>query len=302
MLETYLGEALAWEADELGHLNMRYYFERAEQARAFLFASLGLPLASKLKGTSALQVQTQHIHYLKELRPGMGMKVQTGILDLGERDACLLHMITQTPDIISAIIVETLSHVSKHTLQPFAWPKRTLSRAQDFMVSAPPQAKPRNIDPDEPPGQPSMQAADALELPVIGRGMFSPQDCDVFGFVKPSSVIGRASDSAQHLKSAWPDLDFSSDAGMSGALLEGRALHRNRPRAGDIYVLRSGLRAAGTNTRELCHWILDPVSGKCWSSFVATACRFNLKTRRLVKIDDEMLLVLQSASTKGLHA
>ena len=34
MLETYRGEALAWEADDLGHMNMRYYLARAAQGRA----------------------------------------------------------------------------------------------------------------------------------------------------------------------------------------------------------------------------------------------------------------------------
>ena len=64
--------------------------------------------------------------------------------------------------------------------------------------------------------------------------------------------------------------------------------------------MRSGLRKASTHVRELCHWILDPANGKCWSTFIGVGCRFDLKTRRLVKIDDETLDLLKSGIVKGL--
>ncbi len=300
MLDTYLGEALAWEADDLGHLNMRFYFDRAAQARIFFMAHLGNTRIAKTIGASEIIAQTQHILYRKEIRPGNGMRVQSGVLSMGETDIILLHMVYKTPDILSACIVESLSHISSRTRQVFAWPKRVRERTSQFVVTLPQEAKPRNINPDEGLGRPSMNAADKLDLPVIGRGMFTPQECDVFGYVRPDAIIGRVSDCAQHLKSAWPDFDFSSDDAMSGALLEARANHRNQPKAGDLFVIRSGLRKAGNNTRELCHWILDPVSGKCWSSFIGVACRFNLKTRRLVKVEDDVLTLLQSGIVNGL--
>ena len=228
------------------------------------------------------------------------MAAKTGIVHLGETEIVLVHMITRSPQTLSATIVETLSHISMRTQTAFAWPKRVREAAQGFMVSLPEEAKPRNVDIDEVLGKPSVSEADTLGLDVIGRGMFSPQECDVFGHVLPTAIIGRVSDSTQHLKTAWPDLDFNSDDAMSGALLEAQAIHRNRPTAGDCYVIRSGLRKASTHVRDLCHWILDPVSGKCWMSFTGVGCRFDLSTRRLVKIDDETLALLRSGIVKGL--
>lgn len=300
MLETYRGEALAWEADELGHLNMRYYFARSEQARAFFFAHLDLPDAFKERALSTVIPQSQHIKYIKELRPGGGMVVETGIVELGETNMVLVHMIKGVPSYLSATIIEHVSHISRRTGKAFAWPRRLREAAQPFMVNMPPEAAPRNIDPVETLAAPSMDAADKLGLETIGRGAFLPTECDVFGQVRAHDLIGRVSDSAQHLETAWPDLDFTSSDAMSGALLEARIVHRNQPKAGNCYVFRSGLRAANTHVRELCHWILDPVSGKCWASFIGVACRFDTETRRLVKLDEKTLKLLRSNITKDL--
>ena len=300
MIETYRGEALAWEADELGHMNMRFYFAKAAQARAAFFGQLHLPLAFKASALSTLVATRQHITYHKEVRPGEGMAATTGIVHLGETDIVLVHIITKSPQIVAATIVETLSHISRRTGEAFAWPKRVRAKAKDFTVEMPTVALPRNVDINETLGAPGLAAADKLGLQAIGRGMFGPDECDVFGYVTPHAIIGRVSNSAQHLKTAWPDLDFSSDDAMSGALLEAQAIHRNRPMAGDCYVMRSGLRKASTHVRELCHWILDPATGKCWSTFTGVGCRFDLSTRRLVKIDDETLALLKSGIVEGL--
>ena len=301
LMETWRGEALAWEADELGHMNMRFYFARAWQARAALAVKLGLPSLYKQAALSTVCPTHQHIKYIAEVRPGEGMAVYSGVLEIGQTEMSLVHLITGQNDKPSATIIETLKHVSVREGRAFAWPGHVRQKAEDLIVKLPDMAKPRNIDIHESAGKTNMAEADRLELPVIGRGMFTPSECDVFGNVLPTAIIGRVSDCAQHLKTAWPDLDFASDDGLSGALLEAMARHKHIPRAGDLFVMRSGLRRASTHVRELCHWILDPVTGKCWSSFIGVGCRFNLKTRRLVKVDEQTVSMLKQGVVKGLY-
>jgi len=304
LIETWRGEALAWEADELGHMNMRYYFDRALEARARFAHHLGLHNIYKTASLSTLVPTNQHIKYIKELRPGHGMAVSSGVVNLGETDITLVHVITGVNDAVSATITETLSHIAVRTGIEFPWSLRTKERAKRLMMSVPDIAKPRNIDPyeisDEDSYLATLQAADALGLQAIGRGVFRPTECDVFGRVLPTAIVGRISNSVQHLKTAWPDLDFASDDGMSGVLLEACARHKRRPKAGDLYEIRSGLRSVSTHVRELCHWVLDPVSGKCWSSFNGVGWRFNLKTRRLVTIDEATLALINRGVVNGL--
>ncbi len=300
LIETWRGEALAWEADELGHMNMRYYFDRALEARARFAHHLGLHHIDKATSLSTLVPVRQHIKYLKELRPGHAMVVSSGVVNFGETEISLVHEITGVNGILSASIFETLSHIAVRSGVEFAWSRDTRKRAEQYKIDLPQTAKPRNIDPNETLGVTTLTQADKLDLQTIGRGVFRPSECDIFGFVLPTSIVGRISNSVQHLTTAWPDLDFASDAGMSGALLEACVRHKHRPKAGDLYEIRSGLRKANTHVRELCHWVLDPVTGKCWSSFVGVGCRFNLRTRRLVKIDAETLALLQRGIVTGL--
>ncbi len=304
LIETWRGEALAWEADELGHMNMRYYFDRALEARARFAHHLGLHHIYKATSLSTLVPTRQHIKYIKELRPGHAMAVSSGVVEIGETDITLVHEITGLKGTLSATILETLSHIAVRSGVEFSWSRDTKKRARQYKIELPQTAKPRNIDLGEALGITSTAQADSLGLQAIGRGVFRPSECDVFGYVLPTSIVGRISNSVQHLTTAWPDLDFASDAGMSGALLEACVRHKiqagRRPKAGDLYEIRSGLRKASTHVRELCHWVLDPVTGECWSSFVGVGCRFNLKTRRLVKTDDATLALLNKGIVTGL--
>lgn len=302
LVETYRGESLAWEADELGHMNMRYYFARAGQARVALFADIGLPHIFREKAFSTVIPRDQHIRYHSEIRPGEGLSVESGVLSIQESSMVLLHMIWRTTiaseTTLSATLVETVDHIFNRTGLAFNWSGRIQEKVDAFIVKLPETAAPRNISIEEQPAAINMVLADRFDLRSIGRGAFVPGECGVFGFVRPYDLIGRVSDSARHLYEAWCDADNMEPE--SGALLEARVIHRKRPRAGDTYCIRSGLRSANTHTREICHWLLDPVSGDCWASMIGRPCRFDLKTRRLVKTDEKGLKKLRPFFKPGI--
>lgn len=306
LVETYRGEALAWEADELGHMNMRYYFARAAEARGIFCTKLHLKNMYKADGFSTLLPIKQHVKYHKELHPGHGIVVRTGITELNEDNMVLVHMISNPSqsvageETLSATIVETVQHISRRTQSPFPWSSAMLTVASKYQIDLPADALPRNVDLEEIGEEPSMGQADILGLPIIGQGMFQADECDAFGTVLPTCVIGRISNSVQHLTNAWPDLEFGA-SDQSGALLEACGRHRYFPQAGDCYVIRSGLRSVNAYTRDLCHWILDPLTGKCWTSFVGVACRFDLTTRKLVKVDEDTLAVIRKGAVQGLY-
>ena len=46
-MKTWAGECSAWECDGLGHLNMRHYLTKAQQARQMFFIHNGLHDAFK---------------------------------------------------------------------------------------------------------------------------------------------------------------------------------------------------------------------------------------------------------------
>lgn len=298
MLVTYQGEALSWEADDLGHMNMRYYFERAEQARSVFMAHLGLADTAKRGAMSTVIPTRLHIKYLKELRPGQAIIVQSGILAMDEDTMQILHVLSSYGK-ASASITETISHISTRTQNPFPWNRKTKASAKAHMCSAPDFAVPRNLDPALNLTAPDITRAETYGLSPISVGRFKNEECDSAGFVQTHVFIGRVSDGAQTVKTVWDDVEFGVDGRYSGAMLEAIIVPYNRPLAGDIYKVSSGLVEANPYTRTVLHWMYDPVSGAPYAALVGCACRFDLQERRLVKSDEKTMAMLRAGLTKA---
>lgn len=70
MVETYRGSVFSWECDDVGHMNVRYYVAKFDEASWQLMAKLGLtPSYLRTNNKSVVAVE-QHIKYINELLPG----------------------------------------------------------------------------------------------------------------------------------------------------------------------------------------------------------------------------------------
>ena len=56
-MKTWAGECSAWECDGLGHLNMRHYMTKTQQARQMFFIHNGLHGAFKKNALTTLIVK-----------------------------------------------------------------------------------------------------------------------------------------------------------------------------------------------------------------------------------------------------
>jgi len=66
---TWAGECSAWECDELGHMNMRHYVHKTDEARRGLIIRLGLNRAFHPGVVSTIRCRDFHIKYQGEARP-----------------------------------------------------------------------------------------------------------------------------------------------------------------------------------------------------------------------------------------
>jgi acyl-CoA thioester hydrolase len=69
---------------------------------------------------------------------------------------------------------------------------------------------------------------------------------------------------------------------IGGAVLEYRLVQLDWPRAGDRFVVRSGMAGIEDRTQRLVHWMLDPHTGKAWGTSEAVAVTLDLDTRKIV--------------------
>jgi len=307
MIELWRGCVNAWECDELGHFNVRFYLARASEALANLAEAAGLNPIQRPDALATIAPQSLHIRFLAEARPGAPLYIEGGFTDIDRETAGILlvmrHSGTGQP---AASFRIRASHAAPDTLEVFAWPKRFADAARALTVDTPDFATPRGLT-DKPGTRPaSMSAADALGLTTIGRGRLGPHEMDAFGWMRAEFLLGRVSDSVTNFASAFPeewDMHAGQPSARIGSALLECCIHVHRwPRAGDGYAIRSGLKSAGSKVRNIVHWVLEPATGKPLWTMEGVAAPMDLDQRKLAVIDAETRAKVEATVVPGIEA
>ena len=285
-------------------MNMRHYVHKTDEARRGLIIRLGLPRAFHTGAVSTVRCRDFHIKYQGEARPGNPLRIDSAILEIAESTAQLCHIMTHRDGRLAATIVETVEHVYLPEDKIFPWPKRVRQAAARFTAALPAPAKARNIDSKTTYIGMSLPELEAAGAARIGAGVFKAAELDMTHRVTMGSFFGRTTSTIAWFREGWPEFEDPAyqESGMSAALLEMRAVIHNYPKQGDAYVYLPALTGANAYTREFVHNIMDPVSGKNWVSMQASGCKFNLKTRKLVKTTEAELAILARGALKGVQA
>ena len=303
-IPTWAGECSAWECDGLGHMNMRHYMTKVQQARQMLIMRLGLAEAFQSGTPSSVRVRDFHIKYLGEARPDDPLRIESGIIEIGEHDLTACHVMYHHDNRLAATIVETIEHIYLPTQRLFNWPKRAQAAAKSMMISQPAPSKPRGFD----YGMTSVKANEATlidwGMTRIGMGVFRPDETGLDGHIKPEALLGRTTETIGHFRNAWPEMHDEAyrDDGGAGALLEARIFINAPAEAGQPYHFYSGIKDANTHTRTLVHHMVDALTGESLFSMVGIGCLFNLKSRKLTKATPEQITGLMKHATPDIVA
>jgi len=304
-IEVWRGCVNTWECDEMGHMNVRFYVARAMEGLVGLAAALGMPQAFSPYANATLLVREQHIRFLREARPGAPLAMRGCVLDMGEHEARLLLVLFHASGEPAASFQTVVAHVTAgDDPRPFAWPRQAQDLAKALTAPVPPYAAARSVSLEPCTSQASLARADALGLIPISGGAFGGQDCDVFGRMRPEQFIGRVSDGIATLASRTRTVILDSaeprPQRIGGAVLEYRLIQLDWPRAGDRFVVRSGMAGIEDRTQRLVHWMLDPYSGKAWGTSEAVAVTLDLDTRKIVTASAAARAALSARVIPGL--
>jgi acyl-CoA thioesterase FadM len=104
--------------------------------------------------------------------------------------------------------------------------------------------------------------------------------------LRPHQVVALISDGVAHL---MMDLTPSRGpaAGVGGAALEQRIIHRAPARLGDQITVRSGVMEAGEKTMRFCHWMLNRRTGEAIATCEVIAVAFDLAARKALALPEE---------------
>jgi acyl-CoA thioester hydrolase len=304
LTETWTGEAEAHECDALGHLNMRHYLYKSQQARQMFIINLGLPSAYIAGSPSSVKFMDAHIQYKAESRPGELLTIKSGILDMREAGMTLLHVVSHFSGAVSATIIENIEHVYLPTGQSFPWPRRVVKAARTHMIEMPNFAAPRSLDPWGEVQAPPQKTLENWGIAPVGRGVFQPRETDIFGRVMAPAILGRVSDCVAHFKGGWPEAHSPQHQrqNVMGVLLECRFICHKPIRAGQPFIFYSGVKSANKRTRRLVHNMIDPLTGRALATMDAVAALLDLNLRKIALPAPETLAHLKSCAVADLSA
>jgi acyl-CoA thioester hydrolase len=300
-IEVWRGGVAAWEADEMGHLNVGFYVAKAMEGLASLAAELGMPRVFTAAAQATLIVRDQHIRFLREARPGAPLTMTGGVLAMGESDARLFLIMRHPSGEPAASFQTVVAHATAREARAFPWPERIRTRAEALACEVPPNAAPRSVGLEPLETRASLARADALGLLHTGLGVVAPADCDAFGRLRTEGFMQRLSSAIPHLfAQGRPGRPDSERGKVGGAALEYRLVHHAWPHAGDRLMLRSGFAGGDARFRRLVHWMVDPDSGRPWASAEAIAVSLDLQARKIITLSGEELDRVNAQVTPGL--
>ena len=164
-IEVWRGGVNAWQCDQMGHLNVRFYVAHAMEGLTGLAGALGMGSAFAPRGSAALAVREHHIRFLKEARVGDPLNMTAGLLHMGEDDLRVLMILAHSGEEAPSAVIQTLArHVSAADGRRFPWSQNARRSSESIRVRIPDGLGPRSLEPGAPVREPTLAEADKADL------------------------------------------------------------------------------------------------------------------------------------------
>jgi acyl-CoA thioester hydrolase len=277
MREYWRGGVEAWECDEMGHMNVRFWTKRAVDALVPLAHELGLAPGARLV------LRDQHIRFLKEAHAGAPLVLVGGITGAeGARIGFYAEILHHRTGEVGATFIMQLEAVGAHG-QPVA------PAQLPGLITIPAHGLPRSVPVDQPLPMATLEWAERAGFTRVGLAPVRHSDVDETGALYPEGFIGRVSEAVPTLLSGWREEAAAEASALDGvtrsagaAVLEYRLTFHALPRTGDLVAVHSGIVAVADKTMTLQHWLLDPLTGQPWCVAQAVAITFDLVARKAI--------------------
>ena len=222
----------AWNCDEMGHMNVRFYLARALEGLAGLAQALGLEDAFSPRASSTFEVKGHHIRFLREARAGDPLHAEAGLLRFGEDEARVVQVMRHSRSgEPCAAFVTRVQHVTPNG-RSFPWSAKARDAAEGLLCDRPGYCEAKGVTDQPASSKASMAKADAMGLIATARGAATPDECDALGRFRTDAVMGRFSDAAAQLFGGFDRGRTEGGARIGGAMLEVHILHHRTPRMG----------------------------------------------------------------------
>lgn len=137
MIETARGSVHEWQRDHMGHINVRAYMDKFEEACWQLYAAIGMTPSRMRDGDARMAAVQQNIGYQRELMPGDIVVVRSGVLELREKVLRFRHeMLNAETGEISATCEFTVVCLDPATRKSRPFPADVAERVRALLIDA----------------------------------------------------------------------------------------------------------------------------------------------------------------------
>ena len=284
------------EIDGLGHMNVRFYMERAQRANRLLLAELGVDAdEGEAPGVRATQVDT-YVRYQREQFQGQLLSVNGGVLEATPTGLRAFYELANPArgEIAATFIIAT-ALTDRATGGPAPLPPETLKAAEAARIELPDYGKPRTIE-LSPPRLDLTYEAVAARISEEGSDPWSrrmkwpvpAEACDEHGNLVDTGTLmfgGFRQPSAEEMRKHGP-MTFTGDDGhrLGWASLETRMVRVSQARAGDVLSSISAEVGLHAKVRHSRRWLFNLTSGQLVSLNDNVSIALDLDARRAIDI------------------
>ena len=292
-----------WECDQMGHMNVQFYVQRAEDAVAMFARHIGLGPAVAREANARLTPRQHHVRFHRELRPGAAYWLRAAPVHLPENQIAIVVELVNTADgAVSCAATGLYEWTDVSSRAVLDMPETARAKAQRLIQPMPAAALERGIAVNTPPRATATIAdADSMGLIVALLGEVQSEHCDGAGFLRVRDHMGRVSDAIPNLLMRTTGRDRAAEGNrIGGAALEYRFVYRKPARAGDLISVRSGVKSIGAKTYNWVHWVLNEETGEAIATAEAVAVAMDLDARKAIAIPETLKADLERLIIPGL--
>lgn len=301
MIEVARNSVQTWNIDEMGHMNVQFYVDRAADGLAAVGVHLGLGPAQLRAWGLQLVAIGQHVRFLRERHVGSPFFMRAGVLAAdSERLTIYLELVgTKSGNVAAAFTLEAeLRDVATQAPQPL--PDTVLDTAHSLAVERPVHGQPKGLTMAPACGGLLLADADAMGMLPTFQALVQPWECGANGLLLLRHFMGHISNGVPNLMGQVGASEFAGHSNVGGAALEYRFVYRRYPQVGDVVALRSAFTGIGEKTYTMCHWLFDVETGVALASAEAVGITLDLAARKAMSMPAGMRSNLQSALVEGL--
>jgi acyl-CoA thioester hydrolase len=291
----YRGEVADEEIDHLGHMNVRFYLQRALQASRALARQLGLEAASREMG-AVLAVRDLFTRHFREQLAGAPLVVMGGVLGSRAGGLRFYHELRNPErDELAASFLHDVRLEDADTRQPMPLPESTARRIAEAVCPWPERGRPRTLDVDAPLRRIELDEARARGLAMREPRRVEASECDDDGVYRTEC----------HQDLVWggmpipprepgmPLYELSDGRRFGWATLESRSTIFSLPRVGTLVQSFGAEVEIARKTSVRHQWVFDLERGTLLSTGRILNLAFDIGARRATLMPDEVRESLQ---------